>query len=311
MMAESVDEMVRHVFVLNPTAGRTSGEEALVRQIGVMGNAFSHELYVTKVPGDATAFVRDRCLTAAGEIRFYACGGDGTLNEVINGAVGCPQASVACWPCGSGNDYVKYFGAIDSFLDLDALIHGREKVVDLMQVNGDRYAINMVHFGLDSTVAETIRHIKRWPLIGGKRAYYVGALKAFITSVRNSCQVSVDGERLGGDAALLCTIACGQYVGGSFKSSPMSDNADGLLDVCLVKPISRLRIPGLIGLYKSGQHLHNPKLQHDLIYRRGKSVAISAPEGFALLLDGEIVSGTDFQVDVVPRALRFVVPRGL
>ena len=83
---------------------------------------------------------------------LYACGGDGTANEVLHGLIGFENASMTCYPCGSGNDYVKYYGGAEKFLDIEALLAGEEHRVDVMRM-GHRYAINVINFGFDTAVA--------------------------------------------------------------------------------------------------------------------------------------------------------------
>lgn len=304
----ALPEDIRHVFVINPAAGRENAAADIARRIQAHGTTDALEMYVTRAPGDATAFVRASAAQNAQRVRFYACGGDGTLNEVVNGAAGFPNASVSAWPCGSGNDYVKYYGSRERFLNFEALVSAQDNPVDLMLVNGERYAINMVHFGLDSAVAQTMERVRRWPLLGGRNAYATGVVKALITSVRNACEVSVDGQARAGVPLLLCTIACGRYVGGGFLTAPRSDNQDGLLDVLMVKAMSRLRIPGLIQLYRKGRHMQDARLAQDVIYQQGTQVRVRMPERSKQLLDGEIVRMPDMTVRVVPKAIRFAVP---
>ena len=107
---------------------------------------------------------------------------------------------------------------------------------------------------------------------------------------------------------LLCTIANGQYVGGSFRCAPRSVNNDGMLEVCLVHPVSHVTFMRLIGEYTKGSHLDSPKFEKYIEYRRGHSIRIEAPEGFVYSFDGELIPDTDFTVEVVPSALRFAVP---
>ncbi len=109
----------------------------------------SFQLHITNGSGDAASFVRETCQAQAGSLRFYACGGDGTLGEVATGAHGFPQAEIGVWPCGSGNDYVKYYGGVERFLDLNAQMKAGSVPVDLMQV-GERCAINAINVGLEA-----------------------------------------------------------------------------------------------------------------------------------------------------------------
>ncbi len=302
---------MKHVFIINPAAGRENAYEKIQQEIAALPEAADCSLYCTKGPEDAIAYIRAYCREHSEPVRFYACGGDGTLHEVVNGAVGFPQASVACYPSGSGNDFVKYYGGKEAFLKLSELVRAEEEYIDLMRV-GDRYAINATHFGFDSCVASTMTRVRRKKLIGGKRAYTTGVVTALFKAMKNRCRVTVDGEVLNPgekEAMLLCTIANGQYVGGSYRCAPRSLDNDGLLEVCFVRTISHIRFLKLMNYYKEGTHLDDPKFEKIISYRRGRSIRVEAPEGFIYCLDGELISSSDFTVEVVPRAIRFAVPK--
>lgn len=301
---------MKHIFVLNPAAGRVNAFRKLEGELQRFEGELDYAIYETKAPGDATAYIRQYCAENTEPVRFYACGGDGTLNEVVNGAVGFPHASVGCFPCGSGNDFVKYYGGVKPFLDLEAQIHATEEEIDLVRV-GNKYAINAAHFGFDSCVAKTMMNIRRKKIIGGKNAYTTGVLVGLLKAMVNRCRVTADGELLNPKGKLLlCTIANGQYVGGSFRCAPRSVNSDGLLEVCLVHPVSHLTFMNLVKYYTAGVHLDNPKFDKYLVYRRAKQIEIEAPEGFLYSFDGELIRQNHFTVEVAPRAVRFAVPRG-
>ena len=301
---------MKHLFVVNPAAGKENALPALREKVAALFPELDVEFYETKSEKDATAFVKRYCESHPEAVRIYACGGDGTLNEVVSGAIGFSQASVASYPSGSGNDFVKYYGGKDAFFDLRALIDGEEELIDVMQI-GDRYAINATHFGFDSAVAKTMTNVRRKKIIGGKNAYTTGVIKALFTAMKNPCRVTVDGELLNpAGSILLCTIANGQYVGGSYRCAPRSLDNDGLLEVCLVRPISIFTFLKLMNDYKIGTHLENPAFAKFMVYRRGKEIKISAPDDFVYSLDGELVTGGEFTVKILPRALKFVVPKG-
>lgn len=298
---------MKHIFIVNPAAGPADADST-VRSYLQTRKDIDWEIYRTKGTADATAFVRRWGEEHPGEeVRFYACGGDGTLNEVASGAVGNPDASVTVYPCGSGNDFVKYYGGREAFLDIGALIDAPDSPIDLMRV-GDRYAINVTNFGFDTCVAKTMIRVKRKKIIGGKRAYITGVVAGLLSAMNNKCTVRADGEALNNGRMLLCTVANGSYVGGSFKCAPRSVNDDGLLEVCLFKPLNHIQFIGLLGDYTAGRHLDVPKFQKYLQYRRAKRVDVEAPEGFAFSLDGEIVSQNRFSIEIAEKALRFAVP---
>lgn len=302
---------MKHIFIINPAAGKENAFETIRARLLAGEFGAEYDLYRTQCPGDATSFIRSYCEAHPEEdVRFYACGGDGTLNEVVDGAAVFPNASVGCYPCGSGNDFVKYYGGAEPFLDLAAQAAATERRIDLIRV-GSRYAINAAHFGFDSCVAKTMENVRRKKIIGGKHAYTTGVLVGLLKGMKNDCRVTVDGELLNPSGKLLlCTVCNGQYVGGSYRCAPRSRNDDGLLEVCLVKPVSRVRFVSLVKYYTAGTHLDNPKFEKILTYRRGREIEVEAPEGFVYSFDGELITQNHFTIEVAPGALRFAVPKG-
>ena len=301
---------MKNIFIVNPYAGRENILPS-IEKILADKQDFEYEIYVTKNPGDATAYVAQKCEESDEDIRFFSCGGDGTLNEVASGCVGHKNAIVALYPSGSGNDYVKYYGSKEKFLNIDNLIEGRETKIDIIQV-GDRYAVNACHFGLDSAVAKTMNAVRHKKIIGGKNAYNTGVLKALFTAMKTKCRVIGDGEALNNDKILLCTIANGKYVGGSYKSAPRSVNDDGLMEVCCIKPVAMFKFLKLIKVYKAGTHLEREDLKKYLEYRRCKRVEIiGGQKNFAISLDGEVIDGDRFEVNILEKELRFIIPKGI
>lgn len=302
---------MKHIFIVNPAAGKVDDTERIRAELAGYRDRYDCDIYVTKAPGDATDFIRTYCAEHPGEeVRFYACGGDGTLNEVVNGAVGHPSVSVSCYPSGSGDDFVKYYGGREGFLDIGSLLEAPDEEIDLLSVNG-LYSLNVTNFGFDTKVCKTMIRVKRKKIIGGKRAYITGVVTALITAMKNACKVYADGELLNPKGKiLLCTLSNGSYVGGGFCCAPRSDNRDGLMEVALFRPLSRFTFVKLLPVYTKGEHLDDKRFQKYLTYRQAKKVHIDAPEGFAVTVDGEIVDGTSFDIEIVPRAIRFAAPRG-
>ncbi|MBR6775958.1 MAG: YegS/Rv2252/BmrU family lipid kinase [Bacteroidales bacterium] len=299
---------MKHIFIVNNDAGEKSCLDIVKEGIARCEETVDYEIYTPHSPEESIGFIRNYLETHKEEdVRFYACGGDGTINKVATGIVGFPNASMTALPFGTGNDYVKYYGTSDIFKDICSMINGDEKLVDIMKVN-EKYALNSTHFGLDSVVAKAMNKLRRNVLFGKKRAYPFAVVWGFITGMRNKCTVYADGEQLNTDDILLCTVSNGKYVGGSYFNAPNSLNDDGLLEVCLVKPVSRLRFLGLIKYYVAGTHLNNPKFKDIVVYRQAKKVRIEAPEGFCVSIDGEIYGSTHIEIENMARQIRFVVP---
>ncbi|MDD4125630.1 MAG: hypothetical protein PHW77_07915, partial [Eubacteriales bacterium] len=204
-----------------------------------------------------------------------------------------------------------YYGGKESFLNLAQNIEGKAEEIDLLKV-GDRYSINVISFGFDSVVAKTISKVKRKIIIGGRNSYATGIVRGLFRGMHNKCVVNVDGETLNGKDMLLCTVANGSHVGGSFKCAPRAKNNDGFIEICLVKPVSVFKFIKLINKYKEGKHLDDPHFKGMLTYRQGKRVSCETTDkSFCISVDGEVIDIEKFIIDIVPKALKFVVPKAV
>lgn len=301
---------MKHIFIVNPAAGANDSTETIKAILEKHHPDIDYEVYTTVSSGDATQYIKSVLANSTQEYRFYACGGDGTLNEVINGSVGYENASVAVYPCGSGNDYIKYYGSTQDFFDIDALINAPSLKVDVLKVC-DKYAINAVHFGLDSFVLKTMLKVRRFFLLGGKNAYTTGVITAFIGGMKTACTLFADGKPVGEDKLLLCTLCNGKFVGGGYKCAPRSQNDDELIELCYVKPVSRLKFLTLMNTYKKGGHLEDPRFAKYLTYKRVKKVELKSDNGVYISIDGELEKVYDCTIEIIPQAINFAVPEKL
>ncbi len=301
---------MKHIFIINPAAGPENATEKIRTALSAYQD--THEILIHETAGvkDATHFVREYASSHPEEkIRFYACGGDGTLNEVVCGAYGFPHVSVSSYPCGSGNDFVKYYGGARYFLDVGALLGAEEREIDLL-TDGEDYSVNVANFGFEYFVCEKMEKLRRKAFWHGKRAYYGGIVSSLFTAMKNRARVLVDGKPFGGETHLLCSVANGSHVGGSFCCAPRSDNEDSFLDICLIDPVSVPRFISMIGHYKNGTHLEEERMRDIVHYTRGKTVEVVAEkEGFGYVFDGELKRSKHFILRILPRALRFAVPK--
>lgn len=268
-------------------------------------------MYITQGPRDATRFVAARCAEAGGEsLRFYACGGDGTLNEVVSGVMegGNPGTlvEVGCFPCGSGNDYIKNWPDVD-FGNLPAFFAGTATPVDVLHI-GDRYCINVMNFGFEAEVCRTMEHVRRWPLLGGRMAYVTGIVHSLLHKRHNPCRLTVDGEAWHSGDMLLGSAACGRYVGGGYQCAPRAVVDDGWLEAQCLDTLSVPRFLKAIGRYQRGEHLDCVDL-HDVVhYRRAHSMVVESDREFCVVVDGELLFGRRFEAVVLPKVLNFIIP---
>ena len=294
---------MKHIFVVNTHAGKARAKEELSRLL--VGFEYDHEIYYTRGHKDATEFVRRRCEEEPeGELRFYACGGDGTLKEVVEGVYGHDNADITVVPLGSGNDFVKYYGGADNFLDLRSLACAPSTYIDLIKVN-DHLCVNAVNFGFESYAANVMNNVRHKKFIGGKNSYTTGILMGLIFAMKNHAKVKVDGEQLVDGEYLLGSVANGRFVGGGYQCAPRALNSDGQLEVCVVNTISHFSVPKLIKIYKAGEHIEHPAFKKILNYRRAKKVEITFDRDMCIALDGELIDVREFVCEVIPSAVRF------
>lgn len=309
---------MKHIFIVNPAASTKDATPMVKEQLQSLPPSVDSEIYCTQAPGDATAFVDQWCNDhPETPVCFYACGGDGTLNEVVSGIVHHPQANLSCYPSGSGNDYVKYYRSIglerNDFLDLNRLTQGVTHEVDLLKITHNDtdkvyYSLNICNFGFDAKVAYTMNHIKKKPIIGGRNAYTSGIIEALFTARRNNVRIIADGKEFHNGPMLLCTLANGQYVGGGYRCAPLSKNDDGLIDLNLIQCVSTLQLARVIGPYKKGTYLTHPYAQKIHSSIQCQQVEVSNSQPFFLCIDGEILTGKSFTIEILPHQIRFVTP---
>ncbi|MBQ6614228.1 MAG: hypothetical protein IIX18_02800, partial [Clostridia bacterium] len=176
---------MKHIFVLNPMAGDGAHINELREKVARLQGA---ELYETKAPGDATAFIKEYLKTHTEDVRFYACGGDGTAKEVAEGVIGQANASMSIYPIGSGNDFVKYFGEVEDFLDIEKTSSAGDVLSDIIHIKCEEgieaYSLNVCNFGFEAYAANVMGKVRRKPLIGGKNSYTTGVLAGILGAMK-------------------------------------------------------------------------------------------------------------------------------
>ncbi len=311
---------MKHIFIINPVSGKKNVSVALRAQIRKAAQHIEADVEVinSKYKGNCTEVTRQWAAWAEQNeeiVRVYACGGDGTLNEVFEGAKNCPYIEVGCVPCGSGNDFIRNYGCNDDFLDLVSLMQGKAEKIDMIQSNAG-WAASICAAGLDAKVAYNIPKYRRIPLCGGAMAYYMSIVEQLCGKMGHKLAIEIDGEQFEGEYLLLA-ICNGRYYGSGFYAAPEAYLDDGLLDVILVKKISRLRIAKVLDIYKKGTHLLNGQIRDDVAdiveFRRGRNVSIRVLDSEPIIatVDGECSPHTELHASVVEQCVKFIVPQKL
>ena len=298
---------MKHLFIINPAAGsrdRTAEYSAAIRT-ACDARRLNYEIRVSMGPGDCANIAREAA-TAGEEVRLYACGGDGTLNEVVNGAAGYHNAAVTVYSGGSGNDFVRMFDDPKAFFDLDRLLDAQESEFDLIKVNGD-YALNICSVGLDARIGTDVSNYKRFPLLQGFRAYALSTLVNVLRGIGEHYIVELNGERIDGEQTMVC-VCNGRFYGGGFNPVPEADPSDGLLEVLVVKKVSRLQVPGVVGKYKAGKYRELSELIRHFQTNR---LTIRCDKPTAINLDGELRRAQTIEISLAKEKIRFFHPKGV
>ena len=247
---------MRHIFIVNPHAGHGQDHAAVIQNIEEVchRHGAEYDIYLTSHAGNATEIVKAAAAAQPDkELVFYACGGDGTLNEVAAGiaALEDPRCTFTVYPIGTGNDFVKMFkGGREAFLRLDDLLQGEAIPIDYIRSDCG-CSINILSVGLDAEVA---KGKDKYRFFGtGLVPYCLSAVECVLRGIGKEYAVNVDGEQLDGEYTLIF-VGNGRYYGGGFCPVDHSSLGDGLLDVLLVRKISRLQAASLISKYKAGRY---------------------------------------------------------
>ena len=298
---------MRSVFIINPAAGKKDPTERLSEKIRdyFSENGDDYKICVTQSAGHATQLAKQAAQEAGDEpVLIVACGGDGTLREVMCGAIGFDNVFLSVYPCGSGNDYVKVFPGNGCFTDIAGIINGTVKNVDVIKV-GDTYAANICSVGLDADVAYYQKGYKKYPLISGKMSYNMAVIKSLLRRIGTPLKITIDDEYEMEGAYLFALAGNGRVYGGGYHGAPKAEVDDGLLDFVFVDKVSHFQVPFLIGKYKSGEH---EKISRVLKTVRGKKMTIKMDKARPVNIDGELIFCDEICFEIVPDAVKFLVP---
>jgi len=336
---------MKHIFILNPAAGKGRATGFFLPKIIETSKrmGIDYEIHRTIGPDDARHYVKKRCEAAAAglkpeaALRFYACGGDGTFNEVVNGAFGYKNVETAMIPAGTGNDFPRNFGIIKPFEDIERQILGTARPVDVIRYEympanpvsmsqslsnrldaifeSDpdpvvRYGVNMFNIGFDCNVVAKTAEFKAHPFVPGLLAYGLGV--AGILAKKEGVKLDIcfdDGEVHSGEI-LLVAIGNGAWCGGGFKGVPKASLEDGLMDVSVARNVSRRTFLSLLGKYRKGTHLEDPAAEKIVTYKKCKRVSIHPHGAVKLCADGEIATVAEAIFEIIPGGIKFSVPQG-
>ena len=300
---------MKRYFIYNPIAGSGKKEEIFKKSFNELQNKTSDEiiLYNTTGVGDATRFCKEVLKNNQDElIAFYACGGDGTTNEVVNGIAEADNAILGIVPTGSCNDFLKNYPDFD-FMNLESQINGDYVNIDLLKVD-DYYCLNLCNIGFDAKVNyDQIQLRSKYKNV--KKAYNKAIIKNVLHKTTDKVKVKVDGQLIYDSKALLMAFGNGEHYGGSFQPFSNTKLDDGIIDIMIVKNVSILKFISIIGKYKIGQVYNNPKYQKIVTFAKGKVVEIESDKDLTVCLDGETIFKKELKIINLEKKIKFILPK--
>jgi diacylglycerol kinase (ATP) len=300
---------MKAALIVNPTAGGETAVDHVPMMRARLGAAVSRlEVVVTRGEGDATAagerVVRDGCE------RLFVAGGDGTLNEVLNGVAqvegGLAQVTLGVIPLGTGNDFANAIGLPEEpDAAIARLLAGRPHAIDVGRVNG-RHFLNISAGGFIAEVSEAVP--SKLKTVLGKLAYLVGGARVLADYEPVEAEVTAagpDGAPVTPRVSLYAFAVCNsKLIGGGRIIAPYALIDDGWLDVCLIHAMPTLEFVALLRRVASGDHVDDPRVS----YFRTRSLDLAFARRVAINTDGQVLEADRCRYDVLPGAVRVILP---
>lgn len=293
---------MKHIFIVNPVAGKGKGMKYIEKVRPLLDEKLDYIIVETKGKGHATELAN--LYAAREECIIYAVGGDGTINEVMNGIVGT-SSKLAIVPTGSGNDFIR--GVYPKYKIerlLEGLIKGKASYVDIGRIN-EKYFLNVASVGLDAEIAKNVVYFKKLKFIGGSLAYLLSIAKTLLGYECNLIKIKLDGEEIWTDKSLLLAIANGKYYGGGIPIAPSAKVDDGQLNICLVKELGIVHILPIIPKLFLAKH----EEAKDVQVFKATSIEVEGDKALNINIDGEIIKERNINIEIIPRGIEIIIPQ--
>ena len=301
---------MQHIFIINPHAGKKDQTGRIYEMADrLRQHGLTCQCLLTQRSGGAEEIAR-RLVSSGEEVRLYACGGDGTLNEVVNGAAGFDNAAVTCIPIGTGNDFLKNFGPdAAKFTDAENLWDGEVHPLDLIDCNG-RQCLTIACSGIDARVAESVHELGDSPFLSGRGSYLAAVAVNFLfRGIGQHWRVTLDDEVIEDDFALV-SMCNGRYYGGGSMPVPEARMDDGVLETILVKNVPKRTFARLFPAYSAGEYWKFPHIARMVTSRQVVITASPGEADIVTCLDGESLRSREVRLVLAEKRVNFFGPKG-
>ena len=293
---------LKHVFIINPTSGVQDSKKVIPWIKEYFEDEADYEIFVTEYPGHATEIASR--FSVRDHVCIYSVGGDGTAYEVLNGLN--DGVTMSLIPNGTGNDFHRTIYK-DKFNLKDMLIQtieGDIYNIDFGVVNEHRF-LNMFTVGFDAYIGKLATEAEHSKVIPNSLSYVVAVLKALKNLRTFNAKFKYNNQNIDQDAIVFAVLN-GQYYGGGFNPTPEASIVDGLFNVLLIEPVSRINLMRLLPTYAKGFHSKLKQIQSfDL-----KSFELKTDKPMVYVCDGEVFEDDYFVVTMMENRLPFRMPKG-
>jgi diacylglycerol kinase (ATP) len=287
-------------LILNPVAGADMAPEYLASILERLAPRFGViDVAITSRAGDANRSAREA--VSAGCEHLIVAGGDGTLNEVLNGVAaiegGFERVTFGLLPLGTGNDFATAIGIpAEPAAALDLLLHTRPRRFDLGRVNA-RVFINVSAGGFVADVSEAVDPALK--SVAGRLAYLIGGAKVLLSAEPFGCEIN--GRR---HSCLMFAVCNAPMFGGGQLIAPHAVPDDGAFDVCVVEAMNLVEFIYLLRRVADGTHVTDERVS----YFAARDVHLAFDREIRVNADGEVFLATSCQYDLLPGASRVLAP---
>ncbi|MBS3742698.1 MAG: diacylglycerol kinase family lipid kinase [Candidatus Cloacimonetes bacterium] len=291
-------------IILNPFAGKGKAFK-YIRQIESLFEEYkvSYDMVITNSPKQAIEFAYNAIENDF--IDIVAAGGDGTVNEVVNGILASNKSNevnMGILALGGGNDFVKTLNYPKNLEDqVQKFVSPDVKKIDVGKIE-DNYFINTLGIGFDAKVAKSY---SKNLVLNGSAGYYKAVMKELVKLQPYFLDVKLDDVEFA-DEILLISVGNGRFCGGKFQLTPDAELDDGFFDICVVDNISRFTIIKVLPRATSGEHVDHPKAH---LYRT-KRIVVSAYEDLPVYFDGELPklkNAKELEITLEPSKINLII----
>ena len=313
---------MRYAFVINPASGKSGRNKDIIKSVEqLIANHIDEDIgiYYTLEPEDACRMADTLALEAmrAGDdIVIFACGGDGTAHEIANGLYGYDNAILGLVPIGSGNDLCRALSkgkrSYKDYIDLEKQMMGRPREMDVIEIsweeNGEEkscIAINSVNIGFDGNTAIRADELNERMVFSGSLSYLIAVFSTLIKKEGQSLRITADGEVFYDGDLLMATMGNGNYCGGGIESCPRAVLDDGLIELLVVKDLSRMSFVSKFPKFRAGGIFEIKGADDIACYKQVREVIIEPlrADEMEFVIDGEVYKTPKIRAEIQPKGI--------